>query len=118
MNKPYYHKKRKKTAHQKKGGLGISIFDYKNPQLLRKFIDSTGQIKNRVANGSTAKEQRRLSKAIKRARQMGLLPYQIVEQKIILKKLPESQKTTKPENSATSPSKTELNDDKNIKYKI
>src|SRR3954453_10705111 len=100
MKKPYYYKKRKKTANQKKGGLGIGIFDYKDPQLLSKFIDATGQIKNRVANGSTAKEQRRLSQAIKRARQMGFLPYQIVEQKVFLKKV----EPPKPETSETPPS--------------
>src|SRR4051812_1941531 len=94
MKQPYYSKKRKQTDHQKKGGLGISIFDYKDPQLLRRFIGSQGQIKNRIANSTTAKEQRRLSKAIKRARQMGLMPYQIVEQKIHLKK-PQTQE--KPE---------------------
>jgi len=112
MKKPYYYKKRKKTANQKKGGLGISVFDYKDPQLLSKFIDSTGQIKNRVANASTAKEQRRLSKAIKRARQMGLLPYQIVEQKIFLKKL-ENSKSAPPhsENPETPLTKKELNNE-------
>jgi small subunit ribosomal protein S18 len=112
MKKPYYHKKRKKTFNQKKGGLGISVFDYKDSQLLRKFIDSTGQIKNRVANASTAKEQRRLSKAIKRARQMGLLPYQIVEQKIFLKKLESPKSVTfHSENPETPPNKKELDEE-------
>lgn len=85
MEKPYYSKKKKKPA-KKQGGLGISIFDYKDPQFLRRFIDSQGQIKNRIANQATAKEQRRLSKAIKRARQIGLLPYQIIEQTLRIKK--------------------------------
>jgi small subunit ribosomal protein S18 len=84
MKKPYYFYKKKRG--KKKVGLGISIFDYKDHELLLRFIDSQGQIKNRVFNGTTAKEQRRLSKAIERARQMGLLPYQIVEQKVNLKK--------------------------------
>ncbi|MCE8159138.1 MAG: 30S ribosomal protein S18 [Candidatus Moeniiplasma glomeromycotorum] len=108
MKKPYYAKKRKKTLHQKKGGLGIGIFDYKDPQLLSKFIGFQGEIKNRVANGSTAKEQRRLSKAIKRARQMGILPYQIVEQKVFLKK-PETPKTEASE-TPLSPEKEESNE--------
>ena len=94
MNKTYY-KKRRKVA---KDGLGISIFDYKDPQLLRRFIGSQGQIKNRVLNGTTAKEQRRLSKSIKRARQMGLLPYQIVDQVLPMKK-----PTTSPEPSENNP---------------
>ncbi|MCE8163047.1 MAG: 30S ribosomal protein S18 [Candidatus Moeniiplasma glomeromycotorum] len=83
MKKPYYYKRKR---GKKKTGLGISIFDYKNPELLLRFMDSRGQIKNRVLNGTTAKEQRRLSKAIKRSRQMGLSPIQIVEQKVNLKR--------------------------------
>jgi small subunit ribosomal protein S18 len=112
MKQTYYSKKRKKIARRKKSGLGISVFDYKDPQLLRKFIDSTGQIKHRLMNGSTAKEQRRLSRAIKRARQMGLLPYQIVEQKVIWKR-PEGPKpeTSNSENSENPSPKAKLNDD-------
>ena len=91
MKKPYYFYKKKGKARPKKGGLGISIFDYKDAHLLQKFIGSQGQIKNRVLNGTTAKEQRRLSTAIKRARQMGRLPYQIVEQKVFLKKTEKSE---------------------------
>ncbi|KLL02496.1 MAG: 30S ribosomal protein S18 [Mycoplasmataceae bacterium RC_NB112A] len=90
MKKPYYQTNKKRG--KKKKGLGISIFDYKNPELLLRFMDHQGKIKNRVLNGTTAKEQRRLTKAIKRSRQMGLTPIQIVEQKIIFKKLETTEK--------------------------
>lgn len=49
--------------------------DYKNATLLRRFIADTGRIEPRRKTGITAKNQRKLAIAIKRARFLGLLPY-------------------------------------------
>jgi small subunit ribosomal protein S18 len=44
-------------------------------KLLRKFISANGKITPRRVTGTRAKYQRQLAVAIKRARQMALLPY-------------------------------------------
>ncbi len=50
-------------------------FDYKDPQQLRHFITDRGKIVPRRVSGLTAKQQRDLTRAIKRARNIALLPY-------------------------------------------
>ena len=64
---------------QRKSKTKISGFqgtiDYKNIGLLRKFITSEGKILPRRISGLTAKQQRHMSKAIKNARMIGLLPF-------------------------------------------
>ncbi|MCU0491674.1 MAG: 30S ribosomal protein S18 [Chloroflexaceae bacterium] len=54
--------------------LGI-LPDYKDIKRLQKYITSQGKIYPRRRTGVTAKMQRRLSIAIKRARHMALLPF-------------------------------------------
>ena len=49
--------------------------DYKNTELLRKFMTERGKILPRRVTGLTAKQQRDLTAAIKRARIMALLPF-------------------------------------------
>mgnify|MGYP006278359007 FL=1 len=49
---------------------------YKKPKTLRKFITEQGKIIPRRTTGTCAKHQRRLVTAIKRARNIALLPYQ------------------------------------------
>lgn len=49
--------------------------DYKNTKLLVKFISPQGKILSRRATGLTAKQQRVMANAIKRARMGGLLPF-------------------------------------------
>lgn len=49
--------------------------DYKNPELLRRFITERGRIVPRRISGVCAFYQRRLAAEIKRARAIGLLPY-------------------------------------------
>lgn len=53
--------------------------DYKDIELLRKFITERGKILPRRITNLTAKQQRDLTLAIKRARYMALLPYINVE---------------------------------------
>ena len=54
-------------------------FDYKDPQTLRHFITDRGKIVPRRISGLTAKQQRALTRAIKRARMIALLPYTAVK---------------------------------------
>ena len=49
------------------------MMDYKNVELLQQFISEQGKILPRRITGLSAKEQRNVTKAIKRARIMGLI---------------------------------------------
>lgn len=49
--------------------------DYKDVKLLQRFISERGKIVPRRITAVTAKEQRKLAQAIKRARELALLPY-------------------------------------------
>jgi small subunit ribosomal protein S18 len=49
--------------------------DYKNYRLLRSFLTERGRIIPRRISGNCAKHQRELTRAIKRARQVALLPF-------------------------------------------
>lgn len=49
--------------------------DWKDVDFLRQFIPERGKIMPRRISGITAKDQRRIATAIKRARSMALLPY-------------------------------------------
>lgn len=53
----------------------VKYVDYKNVELLSKFVNSHGKILAAAVTGLTANQQRAVSKAIKRARQMALMPY-------------------------------------------
>lgn len=53
----------------------IKKIDYKDLDLLKKFISERGKILPRRVTGTSAKYQRALTIAIKRARQVALLPY-------------------------------------------
>lgn len=53
----------------------IETIDYKDVELLRRFISANGKIIPRRVTGTKAKYQRMLATAIKRSRQMALLPY-------------------------------------------
>jgi len=53
---------------------GVTSFDYKDQELLRRFMSERGKMMPRRINGATAKQQRQLKRAIRRARVMGLLP--------------------------------------------
>ena len=53
---------------------GINI-DYKNVELLKKYITKFGKIVPRYYSGVSLKNQKKLSQAIKRARIMALIPF-------------------------------------------
>lgn len=64
---------RKKVCYFTKNN--IKYIDYKDVELLKKFIAPNGKIIPRRVTGTCAKYQRELAVAIKRAREMALLPY-------------------------------------------
>ena len=49
--------------------------DYRDPDTLRGFISENGKINSSRYTRLNAKEQRKLTKAVKKARLLGLLPY-------------------------------------------
>ena len=49
--------------------------DYKNPEILRKYITENGKILPRRVTGCCAKHQRYIAEQIKRARMIALLPF-------------------------------------------
>ena len=51
------------------------VIDYKDPDTLKTFISENGKIMSSRYTRLTAKEQRKLNKAVKRARLLGLLPF-------------------------------------------
>ncbi len=53
----------------------IEYVDYKDVDLLKRFISERGKILPRRVTGTSAKNQRKVANAIKRARIMGLLPF-------------------------------------------
>ena len=53
----------------------ITHFDYKDIKSLQRFVNLYGQIDPRKKTGLSAKQQRQLAKAIKRARHLALLPF-------------------------------------------
>lgn len=62
---------RRKSSPLKPG----EMVDYKDIRKLSRFLTERGKILPRRATGLTAKQQRQVSVAIKRARQIALLPY-------------------------------------------
>ena len=53
----------------------VAFIDYKDTAKLRKFISERGKILPRRISGACAKHQREVNVAIKRARNVALLPY-------------------------------------------
>ena len=53
----------------------VPYIDYKSVDLLQNFILDRGKIQPRRTNGNSARVQRMLTRAIKRAREIALLPY-------------------------------------------
>ena len=51
------------------------VIDYKDPKVLRNFVSERGKIIPRRIVGTCATHQRQLCSAIKKARQIALLPY-------------------------------------------
>jgi small subunit ribosomal protein S18 len=52
------------------------VIDYKNVELMSRFINETGKIRPRRQTGTCAKHQREVATAIKNARHIALLPFE------------------------------------------
>lgn len=50
-------------------------FDYKDLETLQRFLSQQGRLHSRKRSGLTARQQRRLERAVKHARFLSLLPY-------------------------------------------
>ena len=54
---------------------GIKYIDYKDPEFLINFVNEQGKLLPRRLTGTSLKYQRKVSKAIKRARHIAIMPY-------------------------------------------
>lgn len=54
---------------------GMNYIDYKDTEILKKFLNPHGRIIAKKKSGVSAKNQRKLANAVKLARFMALLPY-------------------------------------------
>lgn len=73
LTPPSVEIKKKKYCRFKKNG--IKYVDYKDPEFLKKFLNEQGRILPRRITGTSLKYQRKVGQAIKRARQVALLPF-------------------------------------------
>ncbi len=55
---------------------GIKYIDYKDANFLLKFVNEQGKLLPRRITGTSLKYQRKVAQAVKRARHLGLLPYE------------------------------------------
>ena len=53
----------------------VEYIDYKDVNLLQKFMSDRSKIRGQAVNGTSVQDQRELANAIKNAREMALLPY-------------------------------------------
>ncbi|MGI6108464.1 MAG: 30S ribosomal protein S18 [Eubacteriaceae bacterium] len=71
MAKPYRRRRKVCEFCENK----IENVDYKDTATLKKYISERGKILPRRATGTCAKHQRKVTEAVKRARNVALLPY-------------------------------------------
>ena len=72
MTKPSFFRRRKSCPFE---GANAPIIDYKDTKLLSRFVSERGKIVPSRITAVSAKKQRELSQAIKRARYLALMPY-------------------------------------------
>jgi len=73
LTPPSVEIKKKKYCRFKKSR--IKYVDYKDPEFLKRFLNEQGKILPRRLTGTSLKYQRKVAKAVKRARHLALLPY-------------------------------------------
>ena len=73
LTPPSVEIKKKKYCRFKKNK--IKFIDYKEAEFLKKFLNEQGKILPRRITGTSLKYQRKVAKAVKRARHIALLPY-------------------------------------------
>ena len=69
-----YHTKQRFPDREGPDWVG-PVIDYKEVELVRKFLTSSSKINARKRAGTNTQEQRMLKLAVKRARFLGLIPY-------------------------------------------
>lgn len=70
-----YLEKKNKKQYCRFRKYNIKYIDYKNISFLLRFLNEQGKILPRRITGNSAKYQKKVSSAIKKARQVALLPY-------------------------------------------
>ena len=73
MAKPPVRKPKKKQNPLKTAG--VAKVDYKDVNVLRKFISDRGKIRARRVTGNCSQHQRDVATAVKNSREMAMLPY-------------------------------------------
>ena len=73
LTPPTVEIKKKKYCRFKKAK--IKFIDYKDPEILKKFLNEQGKILPRRITGTSVKYQKKVATAVKRARHLALLPY-------------------------------------------
>jgi small subunit ribosomal protein S18 len=63
------------NSYQESIPLRNEEIDYKNVEVLKRYLTESGRIMPSRNTGTTAKQQRKLTEAIKQARELALLPY-------------------------------------------
>ena len=66
-----FYRKKKKVCYMCTG----KDIDYKDTELLKKYINDKGKILPRRVTGACAKHQRHIAEEVKKARAIALLPY-------------------------------------------
>lgn len=73
LNPPTVEVKKKKYCRFKKAG--IKYVDYKDAEVLKKFLNEQGKILPRRLTGTSQKFQKKVATAVKRARHLAILPF-------------------------------------------
>ncbi len=73
LTPPSFDVTKKKYCRFKKSG--IKYIDYKDPNFLKKFLNEQGRILPRRVTGTSLKFQRKIAQAVKRCRNIALLPF-------------------------------------------
>lgn len=84
MNEAICPKRKKMYCRFKKWG--IRYVDYKETNFLLRFLNDQGHILPRKYTGNTAKAQKAINIAVKRAKQIALLPYNVDNLKSLMAK--------------------------------
>ena len=81
--KPRPKRKKRRVFHRRKVCRFCAdqslLIDYKDPKTLKYFITERGKIIPRRISGNCAKHQREIAREIKRARNIALLPFAVLE---------------------------------------
>lgn len=62
---------------------GVKRIDYKNIELLERFLEGGGRLRSRRRTRTPAKEQRKITAAVKRARHVALIPYTSEQERML-----------------------------------